>query len=55
MVGAAQEPGTAPGAVQVSGTPPGAPTGVAPGGVPGTEPEVAAGNPLQAQGLRSLG
>ena len=43
VVGAAQEPGTAPGAVQASGTPPGAPTGVAPGVVPGTEPGVVPG------------
>ena len=43
MVGAAQEPGTAPGAVQAVGTPPGAPTGVAPGVVPGTEPGVVPG------------
>ena len=41
MVGAAQEPGTAPGAVQATGTPPGAPTGVAPGVVPGVAPGVA--------------
>ena len=47
VVGAAQEPGTAPGAVQASGTPPGAPTGVAPGVVPGTEPEVVLGEPCQ--------
>ena len=41
MVEAAQEPDTAPGAVQASGTPPGAPTGVAPGVVPGVVPGVA--------------
>ena len=47
MVRAAQEPGSAPGAVQASGTSPGAPTGVAPGVVPGTEPEVALGVPRE--------
>ena len=43
VVEAAQETGTAPGAVQVAGTPPGAPTGVAPGVVPGIVPGVVPG------------
>merc|ERR1711942_302150 len=45
VVEAAQERGTAPGAVQAAGTPPGAPTGVAPGVVPGAarEPKASLG------------
>ena len=47
VVEAAQEPGTAPGAVQAVGTPPGAPTGVAPGVVPGTVPGGVLGAPCE--------
>ena len=54
VVEAAQEPGTAPGAVQAIGTSPRAPTGVAPGAVPGVVPGVArkpkaSGGPLAAK------
>ena len=47
MVEAEQELGTAPGAVQASGTPPGAPTGVAPGVDPGTVPGGVLGAPCE--------
>ena len=54
MVEAAQEPGTAPGAVQAVGTPPGAPTGVAPGVVPGTVPGGVLGAPCEPKALGPL-
>ena len=47
VVEAAQELGTAPGAVQAIGTSPGAPTGVAPGVVPGTVPGGVLGAPCE--------
>ena len=47
MVEAAQELGTAPGAVQAIGTSPGAPTRVAPGVVPGTVPGGVLGAPCE--------
>ena len=49
MVDAAQELGTAPGAMQAIGTSPGAPLGVAPGVVPGTEPEDVLGAPCEPE------
>ena len=55
VVDAVQVTGIAPGAVQVAGTPPRAPTGVAPGVVPGIVPGVAhkpkasLGGPLAAK------
>ena len=54
VVGAAQELGSAPGAMQASETPPGAPFRVAPGVVPGTEPDGVPGAPCEAKALGPL-